>query len=178
MIKTTRLAILALAVTVVACSTLQINTDYAPGTDFSKYKTFTIKHGKAPANPIAAERFEKSLSAALEARGLRQAPDGGDLIVFPHFSLGKDTQLTTYGYGGWGGGWRYGGMGGTQTTQVQEIPTGTLVIDLVDSNTKTAVWRGIAKDEISTTASPEERQKKADEVAQKLFENYPPQAKK
>ena len=29
------------------CSTLEVNTDYAPGTDFGKYKTFTIKRGTA-----------------------------------------------------------------------------------------------------------------------------------
>jgi hypothetical protein len=175
--KLTRLATLTLAITAVACSTLEVNTDYAPGTDFSKYKTFTLKKGSAAKNPIAAERFAQSLGSALAARGLKQVPEGGDLNVFAHFSLGKNTQLSTYGYGGWGG-WGYGGMGGMQTTQVREIPTGTVVIDLVDSKANTAVWRGIAKDEISTTATPEERQQKADLVAQKLFENYPPQAKK
>ena len=177
MIKLERLATLALAVSVIACSTLVVNTDYAPGTDFSKYKTFTLKPGAKAANPIAAERFKQSLGNALAARGLKQVPEGGDLNVFAHFSLGKETQLDTYGYGGWGG-WGYGGMGGMQTTQVREIPTGTLVIDLVDSKTNTAVWRGTAKDEISTTATPEERSQKADLVAQKPFENYPPQAKK
>jgi hypothetical protein len=176
--KISRLATLALAVTAVACSTLEVTTDYAPGTDFSKYRSFTLKPGAAPKNPIAVERFTVSLGNALAARGLRQVPEGGDLNVFAHFSLGKDTQLNTYGYGGWGGGWRYGGMGGMQTTTVQEIPTGTVVIDLVDAKSNTAVWRGIAKDEISTKATPEERQQKADEVSQKLFENYPPQAKK
>lgn len=175
--KLTGLATLALAITAVACSTLVVNTDYAPGTDFSKYKTFTLKPGAKPSNPIAAERFAQSLGNALAARGLKQVPEGGDLNVFAHFSLGKQTQLDTYGYGGWGG-WGYGGMGGMQTTTVREIPTGSLVIDLVDSKTNTAVWRGTAKDEISTTATPEERQKKGDLVAQKLFENYPPQAKK
>jgi hypothetical protein len=177
MIKPRRLATLALAVTAVACSTLQVTIDHAPDADFSKYKTFTLKSGAASKNPIAAERFAKSLGAAIEARGLRQVPERGDLNVFTHFSLGKDTQLNTYGYGGWGGGWRYGGMGGMQTTQVTEIPTGTVVVDLVDSTTNKAVWRGIAKDEISTTATPEERQQKADVVAQKLFENYPPKSK-
>ena len=174
--KLSRLVTLAFALTAVACaSTLQVTTDYAPGTDFSKYKTFTLKHGAAARNQIAVERFENSLKNALEARGLKGVPEGGDLNVFDHFILGKDTQITSYGYGGWGGGWRWGG--GAQTTQVQQIPTGTVVIDLVDSKTNTAVWRGIAKDELSTTASPEERQKKSDAAAQKLFENFPPAAK-
>jgi hypothetical protein len=172
--KLTRFATLALAITAVACSTLEVNTDYAPGTDFTKYQTFTIKHGAASRNAIAVERFENSLKNALTARGLRQVPDGADLNVFDHFVLGKETQLNSYGYGGWGGRWG----GGMQTTQVQQIPTGTVVVDLVDAKTNNMVWRGMAKDELSTTATPEERQQKADLVAQKLFENYPPQAKK
>lgn len=172
--KVSRLATLSLAVTLIACSsTLQVNTDYAPGTDFSKYKTFTVKHGAAAQNAIAVQRFELSITNALTARGLTPVADGADLNVFDHFVLGKDTQLNSYGYGGWGGRWG----GGMQTTQVQEIPTGTVVVDLVDTKTNKMVWRGIAKDELSTTATPEERQQKSDAAAQQLFANFPPAAK-
>ena len=168
-----RLATLALVVAAFGCSTLEISTDYAPGTDFSKYKTFTLKPGAPAANQIAAERSANALSGVLETKGFKRVPEGGDLTVFTHFKTGKETQMNTtgYGYGGWGG-WRYGG--GMQTTTVTEIPTGTLVIDLVDSKSNTAVWRGIAKDQISTSATPEERNQKATEVFTKLFENFPP----
>ena len=171
-----RIAIVALALGLVGCSTLQLSTDYAPGTDFTKYKSFRIKRG-ATKNPIAAERVENALTNALQARGFQRVVEGGDLTVFSHFVLGKETQFTTtgYGYGGWRG-WRWGG--GMQTTRVERIPTGTLVVDLVDAQTKTVVWRGIAKDQISMTATPEEREVKANEVAKKLFEGFPPQAKK
>jgi len=172
--KIARLALLTLAAAAVACSTLQVDTDYAPGTDFSKYRTFTLKHGAAARNAIAVERFELSLGNALTARGLKQVADGADLNVFDHFIIGKDTQLNTYGYGGWGGRWG----GGMHTTQVEQIPTGTVVVDLVDPQTNKMVWRGVAKDELSTTATPEQRQQKADEVARKLFENFPPKAAK
>ena len=172
--KLARLALLALAAAAVACSTLQVSTDYAPGTDFTKYKTFTLKHGAPAHNPIAVQRFELSLANALAARGLKQVDEGADLNIFDHFILGKDTQINSYGYGGWGGRWG----GGMQTAQVQQIPTGTVVVDLVDVKTNNLVWRGTAKDELSTTATPEQRQQKSDEVTQKLFENFPPQAKK
>ena len=173
--KPIRIATLALVVAAFGCSTLEISTDYAPGTDFSKYKTFTVKAGSQPKNQIAAERAANALSAALEAKGFKRVPEGGDLSVFAHFQAGKETQLNTtgYGYGGWGGG-RWGGYGGMQTTTVTEIPTGTLVIDLVDEVKDVAVWRGIAKDQISTSATPEERNQKASEVFTKLFENFPP----
>ncbi len=171
--KPIRLATLALAVAAFGCSTLEISTDYAPGTDFSKYKTFSIKEGAQPKNAIAAERAANALSAALEAKGFKRVPENGDLVVFAHFKGGKETQLNTtgYGYGGWGG-WRYGG--GMQTTTVTEIPTGTIVVDLVDSKSNTAVWRGIAKDQVSMDATPEERTKKANEVFAALFEKFPP----
>jgi hypothetical protein len=171
--KLTRLATLALVVGALGCSTLEINTDYAPGTDFSQYRTFTIKPGNASKNQIAAERAVNALGAALEAKGFKRLPEGGDLTVYTHFQTGEETQLNTtgYGYGGWGG-WRWGG--GMQTTTVEKIPTGTLVVDLVDAKTSNAVWRGIAKDQISTSASPEERNQKAAEVFAKLFENFPP----
>ncbi len=174
--KAMRTAALAALAFATACSTLQVNTDYDPGTDFGQYKTFTLKHGSTAKNSFAVERFEEALANALAARGLSRVPEGGDVSLYSHFVIGKDTQLNTtgYGYGGWGG-WRWGG--GMQTTTVQQIPTGTLVVDLVDAKTSSAVWRGIAKDQISTTATPEERQKKASEVCQALFENFPPKAK-
>ena len=175
--KLTRLATLAFVAAAFGCSTLEINTDYAPGTDFSKYKTFTLKEGKPPANQIAAERVKAALTSTLEGKGFKAAPDGGDLTVFLHFQAGKDTQINTtgYGYGGWGG-WRWGG--GTQTTTVQQIPTGTLVVDIVDGGSHNAVWRGVAKDQISTSATPDEREQKVKEVLAKLFENFPPGAAK
>ena len=174
--KLARIALVALAATMVACSTLEINTDYDPGTDFSKYKTFTLKHGEKAKDNISVERFENALASALAAKGLTQTPDGGDLTMFAHFVLGKETQFNTtgYGYGGWGG-WRWGG--GMQTTTVQEIPKGTVIVDLVDAKSTKAVWRGIAKDTISTSASPEERAEKAQKVAQELFLNFPPAKK-
>jgi hypothetical protein len=171
--KLTRLATLTLVVAALGCSTLKISTDYAPGTDFSKYKTFTLKQGNPPKNQIAADRVAAAMTSALEAKGFKRVEEGGDLNVFTHFQAGKETQLNTtgYGYGGWGG-WRWGG--GMQTTTVQEIPTGTLVVDVVDGKTNNAVWRGIAKDEISSSATPEERTKKLNEVFTALFENFPP----
>jgi hypothetical protein len=171
-----RFAVIAAAALVggsIGCSTLQLSTDYAPGTDFARYRSFTINKPAQTRNPIAVERLGNALGTALSARGLAQVPEGGDLTVFAHFVLGKETQINTtgYGYGGWGG-WRWGG--GMQSTTVEQIPTGTLVVDLVDSSTKTVVWRGIAKDQISMTGTPEEREAKANEVARQLFEGFPP----
>lgn len=166
----------ALALGTTACSTLELNTDYSPGTDFSRYRTFTFKGGAMPRNPVAARSAEYAIGLALEGRGLKLAEAGGDLHVFMHFVLDEKLEVETYGYGT--AGWYGMAWGGPVTTQVRRIPVGTVMIDLVDAKANGLVWRGVVKDEISTTAEPEEREKKAIQIARKLFADFPPARKK
>lgn len=175
-----RLSALGALLLTTACTTLQVSVDYDTAADFSRYKTFTLKHGRAPRDPIVENRLDSALEAAITARGLTRVPDGGDLSIVSHFKFGKETQVntTTYGYGGWYG-WRWGSLGvQNQTTTVEEIPTGTVVVDAVDTKTNKAVWRGIAKDRISNSGTPDGYQKQANDVAKELFGGFPPGPKK
>lgn len=170
------LAALALAT---ACSTLRVSVDYDPATDFSRYKTFTLKHGVAPPDPFAADRLDVALTSALTAKGLTRVAEGsGDLAFYSHFKMGTETQLntTTYGYGGWNA-WRWGDIR-AQTTTVEKIPTGRLVVDAVDAKTGKAVWRGIAKDRISSSGTPGEYLEQAHEAARQLFADFPPASRR
>ena len=165
----------AIALGAASCSTMEMNTDYVPGTDFSSYRTFTFREGAKPRNEVAARSVDYAVGLALEGKGLKEVEDGGDLLVYAHFVLSEKTQVDTYGYGtvGW-----YGYAYGPTTTTVRKIPVGTVVIDLVAAKTKTLVWRGFVRDEISTELYPEEREKKAIGIARKLFADYPPGGKK
>ena len=167
----------ALALGMAACSTLELNTDYNPGTDFSKYKSFSFREGARPRNPQAARSVQYAVELALGEKGLRSVESGGDLLIYGHFVLDEKLQVESYGYAttGWYG---YGWGGAVTTTTVRKIPVGTLMLDLVDASSKTLVWRGIVKDEISTDLYPEEREKKAIRIAKDLFAGYPPAPKK
>jgi hypothetical protein len=167
----------ALALGMAACSTLELNTDYNPATDFSKYRTFRFGEGAKPRNPQAARSVRYAVSQALEGKGLKEVETGGDLLIYGHFVQDEKFQVETYGY--YATGWYGYGWGGTVgTTTVRRIPVGTLVLDLVDASTKNLAWRGIVKDEISQDLYPEEREKKAIGIARDLFANYPPKPKK
>jgi hypothetical protein len=173
--------ILALAVVaatgLTACSTLKVNYDAKPGADFSKYKTFAFKDTEDIKNTILVDRIKNAVSSQLTAKGLRSSDGNPDLWVVAHPRLSKQTQINTYNTGwGYGYGWR-GGMG-TQTSTVEEIPVGTLVIDLVDVQAKELVWRGTASETIKENATPEERDKNLNEAMTELFKNYPPSPKK
>ena len=167
--------LLVAALAVAGCSTMTMNTDWDRGADFSAYKTFSTKEASKPRNPVARRSAEYAIGMALEGRGLKQVDDGGDLSVFGHFVVDQQVRFDTWGYGmvGWNG-YAWGAPG---VTTVTVIPEGTIVIDLVDAKTKSLVWRGVVKDEIDRDLYPEEREKKAIEIAKKLFADFPPKPK-
>ncbi len=172
-------ATLGAIVLAAGCSTLETSVDYDKAVDFSQYKTFSYRDTGDFKDQLWAKRIENVLSDTLAAKGLKRVESGGDVWLVPHGRLSKQTQVNTYNTGwGYGYGWYgYGGGGGMTTSTVSEIPVGTLIVDLVDGNKKEMVWRAKATDTLSTTASPEEREKKLREVAAKLFEGFPPAKK-
>jgi hypothetical protein len=173
--KLSRWLLLAAAVSALGCSTLELGSDFDPRTDFSIYKTFDFKEGSKPRNAVARRSVEYAIQTALEGRGLEYVENGASLDIFIHFVLDTEIRFETYGYGT--AGWYGWGWGGGTVTTARAIPVGTLLIDLVDARSKALVWRGIVKDEISTTLYPEEREKKAIGIARELFAKFPPARK-
>ena len=166
------LAILASAL-VIACSTMTTAVDYDHGIDWSRYHTFTMAEGTKAPTEFVQKRIENAIISALNARGLQLVTSNPDLLVYPHVVLTHEKQWNAqsvggyygYGYNGWAGG------GGMTTVTSTTIPIGTLIVDLVDARNKDCVWRGTAQDEV--TGKGEDRGK-AQEAANKLFENFPP----
>ena len=154
------------------CSTLKTSVDYDRSAKFSTYKTFSWRGSEEIGNSLLAKRIESAVTGELAKKGLTQASgEDADLWVVAHPRLSKETQITTYD-SGWGYGWRY--HGGMTTSTVEEIPVGTLIVDLVDAKQKELVWRGTASDTLNPEATPEEREKKLAEAVAKMFATYPP----
>lgn len=113
---------------------------------------------------------------------------GCDLSVRAIGSVRQQTEYNTFyngfgsgwGYGGWGGpgfGYGYGGGwggwgGGPSITRVEQIPVGTLVVDLYDTRTKHLVFRGIAGTEVSHHADKNTR--RLNIAVEKMFKHFPP----
>ena len=162
---------------VVACSTLKTTADYDPSTDFSKYKTWAWREDNAMKNSILSKRIESAVASELSKKGLTRNEENPDIWVAVHVRLSKETQVTTtdtgYGYG-----YRWGGYGGgMSTTRVQEIPVGSLILDMADAKQKELVWRGMATDTLNPEKSPEQKDTALREALAKMLENYPPRPK-
>jgi len=168
-------ALVFLAASLAACSTLQTSTDYDPKANFAPYRTFAFKDVHEIKNNLLDTRVKEAVTATLASKGWTKAEQNPDILVVLHVRLSTQTQINTYNTG-WGYGWGWGGTGMTTST-VEQIPVGTLIIDLVDAKAKQLVWRGTASDTIDQDASPAERDKNVRNALNKLFENFPPNQK-
>ena len=167
------LASLAAVAALAACSSITTNADYNPGTDFSKYKTWAWHETGDVKDSLWRQRIQTGVAAELSRKGLKENDSNPDLWVAAHTRLDEQTQINTYNTG-WGYGWGWGYGAGMTTSTVQQIPVGTLIVDLVDANQKQLVWRGTATKTLNPDSSPESKQENLQKALAKMFEGYPP----
>jgi len=176
----TRIARLSLGVALIvvigtAAFAQNVKTDYAKGTDFAQYKTFMWIKEPQTTNPLTKQRVIDDVNAALTARGLRLVTSNADLCIAAHAATSQNRTLNTF-YDGFGGGWRWGGRLGSATTTVDTYTVGTLVVDIFDSKTKDAIWRGTSSKTLS--GDPEKNADNLNKAVVKMFKDFPPSARK
>ena len=155
-----------------------VSTNYVPGTDFSKYKTYRwveIQGAEKP-DQIIDTQIKQAIDKALAAGGLTKATgDKADLYVAYQIAYTKEQQWNTYNVGG-PYAWRYGGGSGTTTSSTIHI--GTVALDMYDPVAKELVWKGQASKTLSNEQDPAKRQKNIDKAMAKLLKDFPPKPKK
>jgi hypothetical protein len=155
-----------------------VNVNYVPGTDFTKYKTYKwveIQGAEKP-DQILDTQIKQAIDKALTAKGLAKAAgDTADLAIGYQVALTQQQQWNTYSTGGYGAR-RYGGGMGTATSTTINI--GTVALDMYDAAAKELVWKGQASKTVSNEKDPEKRQKNIDKAMAKLLKDFPPKPKK
>jgi hypothetical protein len=63
---------------------------------------------------------------------------------------------------------------GMETTTVEKIPVGTLVVDIYDTGSERLVWRGLAHDQLSD--KPDKNTQKLQKAVDKMFDKFPPRS--
>lgn len=166
-------SIALLFVFVAASFAEQVKTDYDHSANFAQYKTYSWGNIKTK-DPLMVNRIKDAVNAALAAKGWTQVESGGDVSVVA-MEITKNQQTLNTFYDGFGGGWRWGGFGDATTT-TETYKVGSLVVDLFDAKTKSLIWRGSSSDTLSNNA--DKNTKNLDKGVQKMFEHFPPEAKK
>jgi hypothetical protein len=152
-----------------------VKTNYVPGTDFSKYKTYkwvAIEGAQYP-DQIVDGQIKLAVETALTGKGFTKATgETADLFVGYQIAVDQERQWNAYGMGG---GLRWGGGMGTATSSTIKI--GTLVLDMYDPATKSLIWKGEATKTLNPGDNPEKRQQNMNKAMQKLLKDFPPKAK-
>jgi hypothetical protein len=170
-------------------SAQKVRYDFAPGTDFSRLKTYGFNESRSPEmqtvsekttlydSPFIKQRTNEAIEAQLQALGMTRDDKNPDVIV--DASRTFKTEYATYGYypmWGWGYPYHLGsyglGYGGAGFTE--EITVGTLIIDLKDATTGQLVWRGSGEKTVLNTSKPEKRIKRVNKEVAKIFRHFPP----
>lgn len=153
-------------------SAQDIKTNYVPGTDFSKYKTYkwvNIQGSEQP-NQIVDQQIKQAIDAALTTKGLTKTDDDkADMYVGYQVSIAQQQQWNAYGMGG---GWRFGG--GTATATSSTIQIGTLGLDFYDPSPKQLIWRGEATKALNPSKDPQKNQERLNKAMEKLLKSFPP----
>jgi uncharacterized protein YceK len=173
--------LLSVCVAMAGCATSsKVTYDYDTTANFSAMKTFNWMPatGNAVADELLVKRIKNAVDVQLQAKGHTLAADNPDFNVAMEVS-GK----TTYG-GSTGVGMSVGIPVGRGTVSVgggkskaREKTEGTLVLDILDTKTRTLVWRATATAPVESGYSPEEQQLRINEMIAEMLSQFPPKKK-
>ncbi len=173
-------AAIVLLVAMAGCSSMSVTYDYDNNIAWGNYRTYAWLGSDMPSsenmsNPqlggeLLDKRVREAMHHEMEARGIKLS-DTPDILVKYHLGTEEKVQVTDWGYRYSDYYWGYGG----RQIDVYQFTQGMLVVDIIDAEEKTLVWRGTATGTVEEgQRSPEEMQERVNKVLHKILENFPP----
>lgn len=150
-----------------------------PSADFTRYKTYAWDQGMF-SNPIIKQHIIVAVDAAMASKGFQKVAQDGDLIVSALASTESDLTMTNPS---WHPSLNSISTGIPASSQAWPVTKGTLVVDLSDAKTKSAIWRGSATDTLEHGPTGDRLrdaktvEKPIRKAVEKMFKKFPPQSK-
>ena len=105
-------------------------------------------------NSILNARIRKAVDSQLASQGYEKVDsEPADFLVAYHASVTYRLELTWY---------------------IGDYDEGTLILDILDPQTKHLKWRGTAKTAVMFSATPERRERKINQAVRRILERFPP----
>jgi len=158
------------------CAAITVSSHVERGINFAEYVTYDwgppdhlpVGDPRLDNNPFFNDYLQGAIEKSLAAKGYDRAVAGGaDLLIHYHASV--EQKIDVYGVDH-----RYGYCYENCEPQYSDYEQGTLVIDLVDTNTNRVVWRGWAQNSMTGIIDNQDRLKtQVDESVAKMMERMP-----
>lgn len=182
---------LAAAFFLTSCSTLSVNYDFNEQVDFNSYKTYDWLPlpDSARDNELNRQRFVNAVNNNLSGKGFALDAARADFKIASHFGKSREIQVTDWGYS-YAPVTYYRGRGylhpaaptyatgmsvsHSPRVSVYEYEKGTLILDFIDTESNTLIWRATAKAVINPSSSPQEQTERINNAVEEILENFPP----
>lgn len=188
MIRFCRWLSLMLAVTLAACTSVPVSTDYNTGYRFAAASSYAWLERKTSAtdprvdNDLVEARVRRAVDDQLRAKGLTLAQSEGQADLLVTYYIGQEDKIDVrtfrshfgyypcwHCYGPYGGpGWGY-----DNDIWVTEYTQGTLVIDIVDAQSRKLVWHGVSERRLPAFKTPQERDAYIRETVTAILAEFP-----
>ncbi len=166
------LAVFLVSILAACSSTPKVSSDYDPDYEFSDIRSYyaipdnqSQFHGQ-PGTSLTDQRITSALAREMAARNITAtSAEDADIWVIFHIVSKDKTRVTSYNsmYG-------YYGYGGGSSVQVRHYTEGTLLIDLINPDTRKTVWRSESSATIKEREPAEEQQLIHEHVAAAIAE--------
>ena len=165
-----------------------VSTDYEAGYNFAALKSFAIKSPKQDLkeniliSPFTLSHIHTLVNSELARRyqsvGENANPDFYVTYnVIMEEKLDPGTYDSMYGFGYWGGGYRYPSplfyhppLGGG----VRVYNQGSLIVDMVDAKTQQPIWRGVSEKRLNKGLNPQKQREILTSAVMEVLAQFPP----
>ena len=186
--KTLRVSPLLLLALTTACGGISVTTDWDPAYDFQAPQTFAVLDhaGGQPLDRLNAQRVKNAITDVMVAKGFRQVSDTAqaDIALGYQFTTEQrssyqtvNTGWSSYGYGGYGRWYRYGGgptMTTSRTTETR-YEVGSLVIAAFDTAAREMVFTSEGSKTLANSPpDPQEAQRRINDAVEQILRDFPP----
>ncbi len=185
------LSVLICAFLIGGCSTLQTQVDHDPEYNFSLLSTFKVIYTKkGDEKDFTRQRVSKSLEKYMQNKGYTSTSKSrANFYITMHLDIQTKSQVET-NYETMGIGpisYPYIGLNKSLdddtsllmesdirvTTRTYEYEEGRVVFEIFDVKENRVVWQGIAKDQLSSEYTQEQKSAYINSVIDKLFKDFP-----
>lgn len=176
------LSFLVVLIIIGGCTTVQVNQDYDPRADFSRYGTWQWRDPVQAAtgdirvdNPLLDKRIRRAVENHLVARDIDLASGIPDFYLTYHLTIEQkvfsDTYYSTVGVGSYYHPW-YGGVG--TETRIRQYEETRLTIDFYAADTSELIWRGVGTFRLRKYKTPHDAAEAIGSVVDQTLRQFPP----
>ena len=165
-----------------ACSSNYVpETDQSSSYDFSKIETYSVIGDEQLKNPMFSDidraRFDAAIDISMQQHNIEEvSPEQADVLV-SYFVVTKDKVKVNSSYsGGYASscyrcGYGYGG--GVTHINTRNYVEGTLVLDIIDNDSKLSIYRSTLTKPLKSYETAEERQQAINKAVSDMMQLLP-----